>query len=56
MRITSLDITNSLFTHRAKVINIIDFDSEKLSIIKTKKIKYMFIMTMIHFFFGLLIV
>ena len=37
MRITSLDITNSLFTHRAKIINIIDFDSEKLSIIKTKK-------------------
>ena len=39
MRITSLDITNSLFTHRAKIINIIDFDSEKLSIIKTKKNK-----------------
>ena len=40
MRITSLDITNSLFTHRAlKIINIINFDSEKLSIIKTKKNK-----------------
>ena len=51
MRITSLDITNSLFTHRAKITNIIDFDSEKLSIIKIKKIKYMFIMTMIHLFF-----
>ena len=36
MKITSVDITNSLFTHRAKIINIIDFDSEKLSIIKTK--------------------
>ena len=50
MKITSLDVTNSLFTHRAKIINIIDFDSEKLSIIKTKKIKYMFLMIMIHFF------
>ena len=39
MRITSLDITNSLFTHCAKIINIIDFDSEKLSIIKTKNNK-----------------
>ena len=39
MGITSLDITNSLFTHRAKIINIIDFDSKKLSIIKTKKNK-----------------
>ena len=29
MKITSLDITNSLFTHSAKIINIIDFDSEK---------------------------
>ena len=35
MRITLPDITNSLFTHHAKIINIIDFDSEKLSIIKT---------------------
>ena len=24
MRITSLDITNGLFTHRAKIINILD--------------------------------
>ena len=39
MRITSLNITNSLFAHSAKIINIIDFDSEKLSIIKTKKNK-----------------
>ena len=39
MGITSLDITNSLFTHRAKIINILDFDSEKLSIIRTKKNK-----------------
>ena len=39
MGITSLDITNSLFTHRAKIINIVDFDSEKLSIIRTEKNK-----------------
>ena len=39
MGLTSLDITNSLFTHRAKIINYIDFDSEKFSIIKTKKNK-----------------
>ena len=39
MGITSLDIANSLFTHRAKIMNIIDFDSKKLSIIKTKKNK-----------------
>ena len=37
MKITSLDSTNSLFTHCTKIINIIDFDSERLSIIKTKK-------------------
>ena len=55
MRITSLNITNSLFAHSAKIINIIDFDSEKLSIIKTKKNKIMFIMTMIHFFCLLII-
>ena len=39
MGITSLDITNSLFTHCAKIINILDFDSKKLSIIRTKKNK-----------------
>ena len=39
MGITSLEITNSLFTHRAKIINILGFDSKKLSIIRTKKNK-----------------
>ena len=39
MKITSLDIANRLSTNHAKIINIIDFDSEKLSIIKTKKNK-----------------
>ena len=39
MGITSLDITNNLSTWRAKSINILDFDSKKLSIIKIKKNK-----------------
>ena len=37
MGITSLDIINDLSTRLAKIINILDFDSKKLSIIKTKK-------------------
>ena len=44
MGITSLDIINNLSTHRAKIINILDFNSEKLS--------NMSIMITIHFFFG----
>ena len=55
MGITSLDITNNLFTHCAKIINILDFDSKKLSIIRTKKIKYMSIMIIVHFFCLLII-
>ena len=39
MGITSLNIINNLSTHRAKIINILDFNSEKLSIIKTNKNK-----------------
>ena len=39
MGITSLDIKNSLFTNRAKIINILDFDPKILNIIKTKKNK-----------------
>ena len=39
MGITSLDIINNLSTHRAKIINILDFNSEKLSIIRTNKNK-----------------
>ena len=37
MGITSLDIKNSLSTNRAKIINVLDFDSKKLSITRTKK-------------------
>ena len=38
MGITSLDIINNLSTHRAKIINILVFNSEKL-IIKTNNNK-----------------
>ena len=31
---TSLDIKNSLLIHRYKIINILDYNSEKISIIK----------------------
>ena len=39
MGITSLDIINDLSTIRTGLINIEDFDSEKFSIIRTKKNK-----------------
>ena len=39
MGITSLDVINDLSTHRAKIINITDFDSAKLSIIRTNNNK-----------------
>ena len=39
MGITSLDIINDLSTHRAGIINVLDFDSKKISIIRTKKNK-----------------
>ena len=39
MGITSLDIINNLSTHRAKTINILDFNSTKLSIIRTNNDK-----------------
>ena len=39
MGIISLDIMNNISTIRAKIINILDFNSEKLSIIVTNKNK-----------------
>ena len=39
MGITSLDIINNLSTHRAKTTNILDFNSTKLSIIRTNNDK-----------------
>ena len=55
MGITSLDIINNLSTHRAKIINILVFNSEKLSIIKTNKNKIHVNMITIHFFWLLII-
>ena len=45
MGITLLDIINNLSTHLAKIINILDFNFEKLSIIRTNKNK-------IHVYYG----
>ena len=39
MRMTSLDIKNNLPIHRAKIINKLDFNSEKLSVIKNNNNK-----------------
>ena len=39
MGITSLDIINNLSTHRAKIVNILDFNSEKLSNIRNNNDK-----------------
>ena len=38
MAITSLDIENGLPIRRYKIINILDYNSEKVSIIKNNKI------------------
>ena len=54
MGITSLDIINNLSTKfiRAKIINILDFNSEKSSIIKTNKNKIHVYYDYNPFFFG----
>ena len=39
MRITSLDIINNLYVNNDKMINIQDFNSEKLSVIKNNNNK-----------------
>ena len=53
MGITSLDIKNSLSTNRAKIINVLDFDSKKLSITRTKKNKIHVYYDIIHFFLSI---
>ena len=50
MGITSLDIKNNLYVNNDKIINMQDFNSEKLSVIKNNNNKIMFIMIIIHFF------
>ena len=34
MAVNSINIINNLLAHRAKIINILDFNSEKLSVIR----------------------
>ena len=55
MKITSLDIKNNLSIHRAKMINILDFNSEKLSVIKNNNKIHVYY-DRNPFFFWLLIV
>ena len=50
MGITSLDIKSNLYVNNDKIINMQDFNSEKLSVIKNNNNKRMFIMIIIHFF------
>ena len=39
MVVNSINIINNLPTHRAKIINILDFNSEKLSVIRNNNDK-----------------
>ena len=39
MTVNSINITNNLPAHRAKIINILDFNSEKLSVIRNNNDK-----------------
>ena len=45
MRITSLDIKNNLYVNNDKIINMQDFNSEKLSVIKNNN-------NMINFYYD----
>ena len=46
MTVNSINIINNLPAHRAKIINILDFNSEKLSVIRNNNDKTT------HFFGG----
>ena len=39
MAVNSMNIINNLPTHRAKIINILDFSSKKLSVIRNNNDK-----------------
>ena len=56
MRITSLGIINNLSANRAKIINILDFDSKKLSIVEINNNKTHVYYDHNPFFFCLLII
>ena len=51
MAVNSINIINNLPAHRAKMINILDFNSEKLSVIRNNNNKQMSIMITTHFFY-----
>ena len=52
MVVNSINIINSLPTHRAKIINMLDFNSEKLSIIRNNNDKTNVYYDNNPFFFG----
>ena len=56
MGITSLDIKDNLFVNHDKIINILDFNSKKLSIIKNNNKKTHVYYNHNPFFFWLLII
>ena len=56
MGITSLDIINDLYVNHDKIINIQDFNSEKLSVIKNNNNKIHVYYDHNPFFFLLLVV
>ena len=52
MVINSINIINNLLAHRAKIINILDFNSEKLSAIRNNNDKANVYYDNNPFFFG----
>ena len=49
MAVNSINIINNLPAHRGKIINILDFNSEKLIVIRNNNDKQMSIMITTHF-------
>ena len=54
MVVNSINIINNLPAHRAKIINILDFNSEKLSVIRNNNYKLSITITT-HFFWLLMV-
>ena len=52
MVVNSINIINNLPAHRAKIINILDFNSEKLSVIRNNNYKLSITITT-HFFLAI---
>ena len=55
MAVNSINIINNLPSHRAKIINILDFNSEKLSVIKNNNDKTNVYYVTTHFFWLLMV-